>query len=228
MPIADTIAIFFVEPLLLTLLSALLLKEHIGWRRIAAVLIGFCGALLVIQPKFHEAGLVVLYPLGAALAFSLYMILTRIMAANVNPLVMQFMAGIFGFLTMSIGLAIGTFLGIAALTFAWPSSSSWGLLALLGVIATLTHILVVLAVKFAPASVVAPFQYLEIISATLLGYIFFSDFPTPMTWLGITIIVASGIYVIYREHVIARRENARPVIVAPPPPIVAAPSRTRA
>ncbi|MCG8416900.1 MAG: DMT family transporter, partial [Proteobacteria bacterium] len=112
MPLADTIAIFFVEPMILTLLSAILLKEPVGWRRRVAVLVGFCGALLVIRPSFSEVGLVALLPMGAALAFAFYLIVTRRIARYDTPATMQFVAGLAGTLFLSGMLATGHILAI--------------------------------------------------------------------------------------------------------------------
>ncbi len=203
LPLADAISIFFVEPFILTLLSALLLGERIGWRRLLAVAIGFCGALIIIRPSYAIFGPTALLPMGAALSFAFYVILTRLLVREGSAVTMQFYAGLFGMLTMTIALGVGWETGIEVLLPVWPSAGEWGLLATLGVIATSGHMLVVLAIRRVGASMVAPFQYLEIISATLLGFIFFGDFPDATTWLGIAIIIASGIYVFLRERRLA-------------------------
>ncbi len=203
LPLADAISIFFVEPFILTLLSALLLGERIGWRRLLAVAIGFCGALIIIRPSYAVFGPTALLPMGAALSFAFYVILTRLLVREGSAVTMQFYAGLLGMLTMTIALGVGWETGIEVLLPVWPSAGEWGLLATLGVIATSGHMLVVLAIRRVGASMVAPFQYLEIISATLLGFIFFGDFPDATTWLGIAIIIASGIYVFLRERRLA-------------------------
>lgn len=200
LPIADAIAIFFVEPLILTLLSALLLRERVGWRRICAVLVGFIGAIVIIQPGFSKFGYAVILPLAAALLYAFYFVLTRKLAQSTDPDVIQLTAGLSGMLTLSIALIVGYFAGIRVLDMVWPSPLQWLMLVGLGVISTAGHLLFVHALKRAPAVVLAPFQYLEIISATLLGLIFFGDFPSPTTWLGIAIIVGAGLYVFQRER----------------------------
>ena len=205
MPIADAIAIFFVEPLILTLLSALLLGEDIGWRRLSAVLVGFLGAMIIIQPGFADFGYAVVLPLGAAICFAFYLVLTRKLALSTDPNVIQLTAGISGMITMSIALIVGYFAGIRLLDPVWPTPMQWLMMAGLGVVGTTGHLFVVHAFKRAPAVVLAPFQYLEIISASLLGLIFFGDFPSPTTWLGIAIIVGAGLYVFHRER---RRANS--------------------
>lgn len=202
LPMADAIGIFFVEPLLLTLLTPWLLKEKVGWRRMLAVGVGFIGALLVIQPSFEQAGWPALLPLGAALCFALYLVLTRKLAVQIDPVVMQFHAGLFGGLTAASALLLGYVTGWMPQVImpVVPDLPQVGLLALLGLIATVGHVLVVHAFRRADAGILAPFQYLEIISATLLGYLIFGDFPDGPRWLGIGIIVCSGLYVFYRER----------------------------
>lgn len=205
LPLADAISIFFVEPLILTLLSALILAEPVGLRRLTAVAVGFVGALIVIRPSFSALGAPALLPLGAALSFALYLMLTRKLAQHELPERMQFYAGVFGAVAMTLALLIGAAADIAVLGVVWPSPSQWLLLAGLGVIATGGHLLVVHAFRWAPAGLLAPFQYVEIVGATILGLLIFDDFPDLTTWVGVAIIVGSGLYVFHREATIARR-----------------------
>jgi S-adenosylmethionine uptake transporter len=200
LPMADAIAIFFVEPFFLTLISAVFLGETIGWRRILAISVGFAGALIIIRPSYDVFGLPSLLPIGAAVCFAIYLALTRSLAQGTDPFVMQLSAGLSGLVVMSVALAVGASTEIEVLTPVWPTAWQWSLLALLGVIGTIAHLFVVNAFKRAPASLLAPFQYLEIISASLLGFLIFGDFPDPLTWVGITIIVGSGLYVLHRER----------------------------
>lgn len=205
MPMADAIAIFFVEPLLLTLIAAVFLGEGIGWRRLTAVLVGFGGAMLVIRPSFVNLGWTAVLPAGAALCFAAYLALTRAQARGEDAFAMQFYAGLSGTLVMVIAIVAGSALGSTVLAAQWPTPWEWALMAALGLVATVGHLLVVAAFRQAPAGVLAPFQYLEIISATALGYWFFGDFPTSLTWLGVGIIVGSGIYVFWREQRLSAR-----------------------
>lgn len=199
MPIADSLALFFVEPMLVTLLSIALLRESVGWRRFSAILVGFVGALIVIRPSFINVGWAVLYPIAAACCFAFYILLTRKLAVTENPVRMQFLAGVFGGLVISLALVVGTGNDIAVFTATWPTMNQFLLLALLGLLGTVGHLLVVFAFQRAPISVLAPFQYVEIISATILGLWLFGDFPELITWLGIALIICSGIYIFHRE-----------------------------
>lgn len=209
MPVADAIAIFFVEPFILTILSALLLGEKVGWPRRFAVLIGFGGALLIIQPSFEALGAVAFLPIATAFIFALYLIITRKISGDDNPVAMQFMAGIGGTVAMAVVLYVGGDLfEIELMAVVWPSASfTWFLVLCIGVLGTISHLMIVYAFARAPASILAPFQYVEIIGATILGYIVFENFPDALKWVGIVIIVGSGIYIFWRETVISRREK---------------------
>jgi S-adenosylmethionine uptake transporter len=107
MPLADNIAIFFVEPLILSLLAGVILREGIGWRRIAAILVGFAGAMLIVRPSFAAFGVYALLPLVAATFFAFYLLLTRLLGARTDAVMMQVTAGLGGLATMSLLLALG-------------------------------------------------------------------------------------------------------------------------
>jgi S-adenosylmethionine uptake transporter len=203
LPMADAIAIFFIEPLLVTLLSALFFGETIRWRRISAISLGLVGALIIIRPSFTEVGFAALYPVATAFCFSFYILLTRKLVSNEDPIRLQFFAGIFGCLVMGVALGYGAVGNVAILAAVWPSQHEWLLLGALGVIATACHLLIAHAYRLASIGILAPFQYVEIIGATILGLVIFNDFPDAMTWLGIAIIVGSGMYVFHRESKLA-------------------------
>ena len=209
MPIANAISIFFVEPFILTLLGALLLGEAIGWRRLLACAVGFVGALLVIRPSFTAFGAVALLPLFTAVAFALYMILTRRMARRLHPVALQAWTALAAAALILPVLLVFNDTGIAVFDVVIPQGPFWGYLLGVGLVASVTHLLLSGALRFAPAATVAPLQYLEIVAATGLGYLVFADFPDALTGLGIAIIIASGLFVILRERHLDRR---------PPPP----------
>ena len=204
LPLADAIAIFFVEPLILTLMSAVFLGETVGWRRLTAVAVGFLGALIVIRPSYAVFGWQALLPVCAATCFATYLILTRKLAPRCDAVLMQFSVGVSGALVLSLALWAGALTGTPVLSPVWPSRDEWLLMALLGAIATSGHMLVVHAFRRVAPSILASFQYLEIIGATVLGLLLFGDFPEPLTWLGVAIIVGSGLYVFHRERRLAR------------------------
>ncbi|MBB3464780.1 DMT family transporter [Rhizobium sp. BK377] len=205
MPLADVFAIYFVEPFMLAALSALFLGDKVGWRRWMAIVVGFGGAMIVIQPSYEIFGLKALLPVFCAFLFSLYLFLNRAIGEADSPLTMQTMSGIGGTIFMAGAMFVGSSLGNADFTPSLPAS--WlglVLLLILGTISGYAHMLVVKAFRLAPLSLLAPFQYFEIISATVLGYALFGDFPNVSKWIGIAIIVASGLFIIWRERLQAR------------------------
>ena len=201
MPLADVFAIYFVEPFILTAMSAIFLGERVGWRRWLAIMVGFGGALIVIQPSFVLFGWTALLPVACAFLYSIYLFMNRALGDADSPLTMQTIAGFGGTLFMGAALFLGDSAELADFAPSLPDSGfSLVLLLILGALSGYAHMLIVRAFRMAPLSLLAPFQYFEIISATVLGYAIFGDFPTPSKWLGIAIIVASGLFIIWREH----------------------------
>lgn len=212
LPLANAIAIFFVEPLILTLFSALFLGERVGWRRVAAVTVGLCGAVVVIRPNWAAFGWHALLPLATATFMAAYLSATRHLGARLGGLVLQTWAGGFAGLFAALALGAGLVFGLEPLSVGPIPTVAWPLLVGLGLLASVAHLMLTLAFRRAEASLLAPFQYLEIISATALGYLIFGDFPDALTWTGVAIILASGLYVFHREGRAARRERrAEPV-----------------
>ncbi len=199
LPLADAIAIFFVQPLILTILSGVFLGEQVGWHRRIAVCAGFAGALIIIQPGSDSYSSAALMPLATAFFFAIYMALTRAVAGQDPAESAQFAAGAGAFIVLSMFIMSTELLLPGSLPLVKPSITQWGWLFMLGFIATGCHLLVVKATELAPASVLAPFAYIEFIGATLLGWIFFNDVPTASTWLGAGVIIGSGLVVYVRE-----------------------------
>jgi drug/metabolite transporter (DMT)-like permease len=203
MPVADAIAIFFVEPVILTVLSSIFLKEIIGWRRYTACAVGFMGAMIVIRPSFQEIGYVALLPVVTAFCIAIFAMMTRALSKHEDPWTMQFQMALWGVPICAILLFIGHQAEIAFLAPSLPDPTTFTWLVGVGVFATLSGLLSVYAYRAAPASVLAPIQYFEIVSATLFGWLVFGDFPDPIKWLGISIIIGSGLYIIWRESRVA-------------------------
>lgn len=204
MPIADALAIIFVEPFLLLFLGWLIFNEQVGPRRISAALVGFGGVLLVIQPNWAAFGVVALYPLICAGFFAGYVLITRRVTREVAPESMQFHTAWMGTGLMLPVLALGHGAGIGLLTLSNPPGAIWGALFGVGLAATVSHMAITYALRFAPSATIAPLHYLEIVTAVLFGWLFFGDWPNPLSWAGIAIIVASGLYIILRERALAR------------------------
>ncbi|MGB1254585.1 MAG: DMT family transporter [Thiolinea sp.] len=206
MPIADALAIFFVMPLIVTLLAPWILGEIAGWRRLLAVTVGMFGAIIIIQPSHEIFGWRAILPLGTAVNFSFYLMFTRKLARNtdtgegLSPLAMQFWSGFFGFILTAIAIALLQPLEWQVFTLSWPELWQWWRLVLVGFLAAVGHLIMTAAFKYADASLLAPFQYVELIVAALLGWWLFDDIPSMSTWLGTLILVASGMYIFQRER----------------------------
>lgn len=217
MPVADALAIAFVEPFILLILGSLIFGDQVGPRRIAACAVGFGGALLVIQPSIQVFGLVALWPLGTAFFFAFYMLVTRAISAYMHPVAMQFHTSWTGLLMCLPVMLLANGSGIGPLDPIWPEGLNWLWLAGVGFWAAVSHMSMTYALKYAPSATLAPLHYSEIVVAVILGYLIFGDFPNAMTWTGIAIIVSSGLYIIRRERMTARqRARAAEALTAAP------------
>jgi drug/metabolite transporter (DMT)-like permease len=208
MPLADALAIAFIEPFILLILGAYLFGDQVGPRRIGACVVGFCGALLVIQPSIAIFGWVALWPLGTAFFFAFYMLTTRAISAHIHPVTMQMHTSLAGAAICIPLLWAFNGSGIPDLDAVMPQGILWLWLIGVGFWAAVSHICMTYALKFAPSATIAPLHYFEIVIAVALGYAIFSDFPNTMTWAGIAVIVASGLYLIHRERINARLRRA--------------------
>ena len=200
MPIADALAIVFVEPFILLVLGKWLLKEQIGPRRLGAAVVGFVGVVLVIQPSFAAFGAYALFPLATAVGFAGYMLSTRSISRHIHPVPMQFHTALIGSLLCLPVMIWGQFGAVSGLDPVWPQGIYWLWLFGVGVFATISHLLMTYALRFAPSTALAPLHYLEIVSAVLFGYLVFADFPNKMTLCGMFIIVGCGLYIFLREQ----------------------------
>ncbi len=187
---AKALTLAFVAPLITTALSPILLGEKVGARRWTAVLIGFVGSLVVIRPGFLEFNLATIAALGTGCFYGIYLVITRKLHSTDSPLLTLLITGV-------VGAVIVSFL----VPFVWinPTPVQWSWLALMGIFACLGHILLIYSLKYADASKLAPFGYFEIVTNIILGYFFFADFPDNYTFLGLFIIILSGVYIYYRE-----------------------------
>ena len=200
MPIADAIAIVFVMPFMLMFLGWAIFGNPIGARRIYASVVGFAGALLVIQPSLDTYGLVALFPLGCALSFSFYEMATQAMSNRVHPVTMQLHTSIAGSLMCLPLLWLADGSGLAEFDPVMPDALNWLWLFGVGFWAAVSHLSMTVAMKYAPAATLAPLHYLELPMAVFLGFAIWGDFPNALTWVGIVLIVGSGLYIIAHEH----------------------------
>ena len=215
MPLADALAIVFVAPFIVLLFGKFYLGEEVGPRRIGACFVGFVGVIFVIQPSFAAFGAVALIPLGTAVAFAFYILVTRGLSRQMHPVVMQFHTGLIASLFCIPALLVFQGSGSELLDPVWPKGIAWLWLFGAGFFATLSHMMMTYALSFAPSATLAPLQYFELPVATLFGYLVFNEFPNALSLTGIAIIVGAGLYMIHRERVTARHlitERAAPPI----------------
>ena len=188
LPKALTLA--FVAPICVTAMSPFFLNEKVGLRRWTAVSMGFIGTLIVIRPGFIEINLATLAALGNGICYGFYLIITRKLRTFDNSLLTLLFAGTVGTIVMSFFMPS-----------VWinPSNSQWVMMALIGFIAALAHFLIIYSLNLADASKLAPLGYTEIITNIILSYYIFNELPDNWTYLGLFIIVLSGLYISRRE-----------------------------
>ena len=193
--LAKALTLAFIAPLIVTAFSPIFLGEKVGYRRWAAVIIGFIGSLVVIRPGFVEINLASLAALGTGVMYGFYLIITRKLSTSDNPLLTLLLTGVVGAVIIS-----------TIMPFVWikPTLNQWSMMAAIGVFACIGHLFLILSLKYADASKLAPFSYFEIITNIIIGYYFFSDFPDNWTFLGLFIIVLSGIYISRRENIVKK------------------------
>jgi drug/metabolite transporter (DMT)-like permease len=189
--LAKALTLAFVAPLIVTAFSPVMLGEKVGFRRWTAVVVGFVGSLVVIRPGFVELNFASLAALGTGILYGFYLIITRKLSTSDNPLLTLLMTGMVGAILVS-----------AIIPFYWvkPSLNQWSLMAGIGVFACIGHLFLILSLKYADASKLAPLGYTEIIPNVLIGYYFFSELPDNWTYLGLFIIILSGLYISRREY----------------------------
>ncbi len=205
LPLADAVAIAFVMPFIMLLLGHYILGEHVGPRRLGACAVGFVGTLFVVQPSFAEVGWPALLPLVVAVVFALFMLITRQIAKDVDPIALQATSG-----AMAVAVLVPLLLvlgptGFPGFALTMPSGNDWALLGLLGVLGTCAHLVMTWSLRFAPSATLAPMQYLEIPVAAVVGWLIFKDFPNGLALVGIAITISAGLYIIALEQRISRR-----------------------
>ena len=190
LPLADAVAIHFIAPILITAFSIPILKEQVGWRRWAAIFVGFIGAMIIIRPGGVATHWAALLPLGSAICYAIYQILTRIASKTDSTQTSLFWTSVFG-------------VGVTSLfvPFVWiaPTFMEWVMMVGLGGMYGVGHYLLIRGLEIAPASRLSPFLYTQIIWATLFGLIFFGQFPDLITIVGAAVVIVSGLYIWWRE-----------------------------
>jgi drug/metabolite transporter (DMT)-like permease len=195
MPLVDAYAISYASPFFMVALAVPLLGEQVGWRRWSAVGVGFAGVILMLDPwgiAFHTMSLIVL---GATFCYSLSTILVRLTSRYDKDAATLFW---FALAASSVSLAG------AIPTWIWPTPIDWLWLTLLGLLGGVAQVLVTRAWRLAPAAVLAPFDYVSIVLAVIFGHFWFHEQASWTVWLGLPLVIGSGLYILHRERVRAR------------------------
>lgn len=195
-PLAEASAMMLITPLIVTALAMPVLKEPVGPRRWAGVVCGLIGALIIIRPGSAVMQLGILFPAAAACCYAVYQISTRFLS-NADPILT----------TLFYTAAVGALCTSLAVPFYWtqPDWQGWAMMAGAGLCGGVGHGLLIRALTLSPASVISPYTYMNLIWATIFGYVLFSELPDRWTVIGAAIIVGSGLYVYHRER---RRKGA--------------------
>ncbi|MHA1548885.1 MAG: DMT family transporter [Alphaproteobacteria bacterium] len=196
-PLADAVAVAFLAPFIVTVLSALILREPIGVRRWTAVVIGFVGAMIVIRPGLGVIHPAVMLVALAAVLFALRQILSRVLSASDRTATTVAYTALAGSLVLTVPLPF---------VWQWPTTTlEVVLLVNIAVLSAVAELMVIRALEVARAVVVAPVQYTLLIWGTMYGYLVFAELPDLWTWVGALIIIATGAYTLHRERLAGRR-----------------------
>ena len=188
--LAKALTLAFIHPLIVTALSPLFLKEKVGIKRWFAVLIGFIGVLIVIRPGFIELNMPSIAAFGTGVCYGFYLMITRKLSNTDNPLLTLLFTGVVGAIIMT---------SIMPVVWVPPTLNQWYMLACIGLVASVAHGFIIISFRMAEASKLAPLSYSEIITNIIIGYYVFSDMPDKWTFVGLFVIMLSGIYVWRRE-----------------------------
>ena len=191
-PLAEASAMMLLSPLVVTALAMPILKEPVGPRRWAGVVLGMLGAMIIIRPGSEFISLGILLPAAAACSFAIYQVSTRYLS-EADPILTTL------FFTALVGAVITSM--VAPFYWTPPSSKAWMLLITAGVCGGIGHFALIKALTLSPASIIAPYSYLNLIWATIYGFVLFAELPDMWTICGAAIITGSGLYVYHRERV---------------------------
>ncbi|WP_439561276.1 DMT family transporter [Roseinatronobacter sp.] len=192
MPLANVTAILQVVPLAVALAAWLFLREPLGWRRLSAILVGFCGVLLIVRPGGADFGAPSVFALLTVGMVTIRDLSTRVMAKNVPSSLVA--------CTTALGVTLFGLVGAVTETWVMPGAVAWGWLAGTVVFSFIGYYLIVLAMRTGELTFVAPFRYAGLLSALMLGWFVLDEWPDSLTFVGGGVVVITGIYTLYRER----------------------------
>ncbi|WP_142850221.1 DMT family transporter [Telmatospirillum sp. J64-1] len=199
LPLAEASAASFVAPAFVTAFSIPLLGEKVGWRRWVAVLVGLTGVMIVLRPGGESFQMASIFPLLSAVAFALGIVITRKMSGHDGASTTLIWSAVTGLVVMTI---------LVPFSFVVPTPAQLGVAAAIGGISALGQFLLIRAYRFAEASVLAPYTYIQLVWAAVLGYLVFDAIPDLWTFIGTGVIIASGLYTAHRERIAAHQRMA--------------------
>lgn len=194
-PLATASAILQTTPLMVTLGAAIFLAEPVGWRRWAAIIVGLCGVLLIVRPGLEGFDWKVLFAVQGMIGLSIRDLATRRVPATLSALQLSFVA---------FALLVPTGAGLMVVSgtpFVWPTLNEWALLAIASAIGAISYRFIVMAMRMGDVSFVTPFRYTRMVFALIIGILIFSEAPDMLTLIGVAIIIASGLFTLWREHI---------------------------
>ncbi|MBB4063521.1 drug/metabolite transporter (DMT)-like permease [Gellertiella hungarica] len=171
--------------------------------------------MLIIRPSFEHLGAVALLPVVCAFGVAVFALMTRVLAHREDPWAMQLQTAFWGAVVCGILLFFGNGTGSDLIDPVWPDTRGFAMTLGVGIAASVSGMFAVYAYRDAPASTLAPLQYFEIVCATFFGWFIFGEFPDALTWTGIAIIIASGLFILWRERQVARRRAVEEPLVNP-------------
>lgn len=203
LPLADVMSFYMAGPIYVAALSHLLLGEKVGWRRWLAIVIGFCGVLVILKPSSASLSPASLYALSGSLGFAFVIILSRGLRGTSDTTLVTW---------QTVAMLVA---GIAMAAGDWrpPTLLDWGAMLLLGIVSCVAHLLITRALKLAPASTLAPLHYTLLLWAVAFGFVFFGDVPGPRIMIGAAIIVIAGLFIFHRQKVVDEAPPEVPKII---------------
>jgi len=200
----EALSIIFTFPFIVAIASGPLLGEWIGWRRWCAIGFGFGGVLLITRPGFGGMHPAALLSLAATICYGFYAVITRIVSRVDSNQTSLFYANCIGALVM-----------LPVIPFVWQAPSNWAIALLMiatGVLGSLGHFFLIAGHRLAPASVLSPFVYTQLIWVVILGYLVFDHVPTGWTMAGAAMVIASGLYLLHRERRVGKATTSEAIV----------------
>lgn len=200
----EALSIIFTYPFIVAIVSGPILGEWLGWRRWTAIGVGFCGVLLITRPGLGGFNPGAMLSLASVICYGFYGVLTRVVSRTDSNQTSLFYNN-----------AIGALVMLPVIPFVWTMPQNWKIAALLvgiGLLGSIGHFFMISAHKLAPASVLSPFIYTQLVWVMILGYLVFDHVPTRWTLMGATIVIGSGLYLLYRERYLGKNTTSEAVI----------------